>query len=104
MKKADICIIFAVLFVAITLLFLGSLGKTAGKTVVISQNNICLYKVDLNKDTVITLEGNTIEIKSQRVRVVKADCKNQICVKHKAISKSGESIVCLPNKVLIEIK
>ena len=32
-----------------------------------------------------------------------ADCPDQICVRHKAISKSGESIVCLPHKVVVEI-
>jgi len=34
----------------------------------------------------------------------KADCKDQICADHKAIEKSGETIVCLPHKVVIEIQ
>lgn len=34
----------------------------------------------------------------------KADCKDQICADHKAIEKSGETIVCLPHKVVIEIR
>ena len=32
-----------------------------------------------------------------------ADCPNQICVHHSAISHTGETIVCLPNKVVIEV-
>jgi hypothetical protein len=32
-----------------------------------------------------------------------ADCPNQICVHHSAISHTGETIVCLPNRVVIEI-
>lgn len=32
-----------------------------------------------------------------------ADCPNQICVHHGAISHTGETIVCLPNRVVIEI-
>ena len=33
-----------------------------------------------------------------------ADCPDQICRKHKAIDKSGETIVCLPHKVVIEVE
>ena len=32
-----------------------------------------------------------------------ADCPNQICVHHSAISHIGETIVCLPNRVVIEV-
>lgn len=32
-----------------------------------------------------------------------ADCPNQICVHHSAISNTGETIVCLPNRVVIEV-
>ena len=32
-----------------------------------------------------------------------ADCPNQICVHHSAISHTGETIVCLPNRVVIEV-
>jgi hypothetical protein len=33
-----------------------------------------------------------------------ASCKNQVCVDHGAISLKGDSIVCLPNRVVVEIK
>ena len=32
-----------------------------------------------------------------------ADCPNRICVHHSAISHTGEAIICLPNRVVIEI-
>ena len=32
-----------------------------------------------------------------------ANCRDQICVRHKAISKNGESIICLPHSVYIEV-
>ena len=31
-------------------------------------------------------------------------CKNQICVEHGKISLKGDSIVCLPNRVVVEIE
>ena len=32
-----------------------------------------------------------------------ADCPNQICVRHSPVSHKGEVIVCLPNRIIIEI-
>ncbi len=47
---------------------------------------------------------NVVEIKSGSVTVTEASCKNQVCVRHGAISKSGESIVCLPNRLVVRIE
>ena len=33
-----------------------------------------------------------------------ASCHNQICVHHKPISETNQSIVCLPNRVSVEIR
>ncbi len=46
---------------------------------------------------------NILRISSQEVRVVQADCPDQLDVKQGAIHKSGETIVCLPNKLVIKI-
>lgn len=47
---------------------------------------------------------NLIEIGDKQVRVIEADCPDQIDVKQGYISRIGETIVCLPNKLVIEIK
>ena len=33
-----------------------------------------------------------------------ADCPDQICVSHRKISRDGESIICLPNQVVVTIQ
>ena len=43
------------------------------------------------------------EIKMGKVRVIKSTCQNKICIKTGWISKVGESIVCVPNKIIIKI-
>ena len=43
-------------------------------------------------------------IKDGAADMIYADCPNQICVHHAAISSKGESIVCLPNRVVAEIE
>lgn len=47
---------------------------------------------------------NIIEIKDQSIRIIDADCPDKICIKSGFISESGQSLVCLPHKLMIEIK
>ena len=47
---------------------------------------------------------NLIEVKGNRIRIKEADCGAQICVRRGWIDQSGETIVCLPHKLLIEVK
>lgn len=37
------------------------------------------------------------------IAMEEADCKDQICVHHKPISSAGESIICLPHRLVVEI-
>ena len=91
LKKGDFIIILSVLLLALISSVL-AFSQKSGKTVTLYENKT------------IKLAGNTVEIKNGKVRVSSADCKNQICVNHKPISKKGESIICLPNKVLAEVE
>ena len=43
-------------------------------------------------------------IKDGEAYMQEADCPNQICVHHSPVSHKGETIVCLPNRVIIEIR
>ncbi|MBR7133913.1 MAG: NusG domain II-containing protein [Clostridia bacterium] len=104
MKKGDIAVILSVLAVTAAAFCIIRFTGVRGTTVKISQNNTTLYELSLFEDKKIALSGNTVEIKNGAVSVISADCKNQICVNHKAISKKGESIACLPNKVIVEIE
>ena len=47
---------------------------------------------------------NTVRIHNGEVSVTHASCHNQVCVKHKAIHTTGESIICLPNKMVVQIQ
>lgn len=59
------------------------------------------------KDTIIvkTKYGkNIIEVEDNSIVIVEADCKDKICMNPGHIDKPGESLVCLPNRVMVEIK
>ncbi|MFS0865515.1 NusG domain II-containing protein [Fredinandcohnia sp. 179-A 10B2 NHS] len=49
-------------------------------------------------------EVNTIEIVDNKIRIKGATCSDQVCVLTGYISKPGETIVCLPHKLVIEIQ
>ena len=46
---------------------------------------------------------NLISVTDGVVVVEAADCMDQICVRHKEISSTGESIICLPHRLVVEI-
>lgn len=46
---------------------------------------------------------NLLKLTSSGVSVEEANCPDQVCVKWGRISKPGQSIVCLPHKVVISI-
>lgn len=47
---------------------------------------------------------NTLVIKDGKAYVEYASCPDGICAAHKPISREGESIVCLPNRVVVSVK
>lgn len=46
---------------------------------------------------------NLLVISESRVFMESADCRDQICVHHRPITGGGESIICLPHKLVVEI-
>lgn len=46
---------------------------------------------------------NVLQIKEGEVSITEADCPDLICVHHKPVSRQGETIVCLPHKLLVEV-
>ena len=56
-------------------------------------------------DEVIETESgkNRLVIAGGKASIVEADCPDEICVKQGKISHTGQTIVCLPHKLVIEI-
>ena len=57
----------------------------------------------LGKDQRIEINGtNVCEIKDGTVRMVEANCPDQLCMYQPEIGADGGLIICLPNGILIE--
>ena len=75
----------------------------SGTRAVITKDNVKVAELSLSKDSMTKVGGMLIEVKGGRIRVASSDCPKHICSHAGWISKPGQSLVCLPNKVLIEI-
>lgn len=78
-----------------------------GKYVVITidGNLYGTYSLQEDRTVEVLLDGieNVVQIKDGQVSMEKADCPDQICVKHYPIFKAGDTIVCLPHRVVVEV-
>lgn len=65
------------------------------------------YAADPNFSKVVNITKgefqNTIEIKDGKVRMVQANCPDQLCVHSHPIGKNGEMIVCLPHRLYVKL-
>lgn len=104
MKKGDFIIIATVAVAFVLCLALLVSFSIQGNRVIIKQNNEVIYNQSIDINDTIDTGTNTVVIKDGVVYMIDASCKNQICVNTGKISRKGESIVCLPNKVIVEIK
>lgn len=52
-----------------------------------------------------TDEGyNLVVVRDESVGITEADCPDKICISEGFVSKPGATVVCLPHKVLVEVK
>lgn len=104
-KRTDIKLILAILVIAIIWILLSGLLGKAGSEAVVYVDGAEQARYPLAVENEITVGGtNTFVIRQGQVQMIEAKCPDQICVHHKPVSKSGETIVCLPNKIVIEIE
>ena len=106
-KKADIILLIIILAVGIPLSVLSLTAGTAGDKVQISADGEVygIYPLDEDGEIEVTEDGHTnhITIKDGQVSMSYSTCLNQVYVNTGAISETKDSIVCLPNRVVVEI-
>ena len=107
-KKTDIILFICLILIGGALSYLAFSGSSTGDLVVVKVNGEIYGKYSLTKDRIITVNRdghmNKITIKGGKVQVSKSNCKNQVCVKQGSISSTHQSIVCIPNRVVVSIE
>lgn len=108
MKKNDLILISVVLFLAALVFGFRLLTtKEAGGTAIVyvDTRKAAAYSLEEEGEYLIETEhgNNVLVIRDGKADVTEADCPDKLCVKQREISKNGETIVCLPHKVVVEI-
>ncbi len=112
MKKNDYILIAGIIIVALFILGTTRIwqGLTTGEMAyaLVTVDGKEYGRYPLNEDTTVEIKldestYNHFSITGGYVKMDSASCPDQICVKHAHIKYAGESIVCLPDKVVIEI-
>ena len=105
-RKADFILICIILIVSGVLFFFHQLADSDNDATVVVQvdgKTVGTYSLNENVEVEINNSSNTLVIKDGSADMVLADCPDKLCVHQKAISKNNESIICLPNKVVVTI-
>ena len=110
-RKADVILLIILVIAGLAASASLAASHTGGDTVVIESHGELFATYPLSEDRTIEVPGpagsgpyNIVEIKDGAVSVTEASCKNQVCVRHGSISRTGESIVCLPNRLVVRVE
>ncbi|MBP5414106.1 MAG: NusG domain II-containing protein [Lachnospiraceae bacterium] len=106
--KHDLILLAMFILIAAILVFIiNRTDEIKGDYVFITLDNSEYARIPLNKDTVLSIDSdkgkNTVVVSDKEVYVESADCPDQICVDHAHIMYEGETIVCLPHRLIIKI-
>lgn len=105
MKKRDFILIGAILAVILIAFAVMFLVKKDGAYVVVRVNGEEVAKYSLEDEGEYELNGGTniLRIEDGKAYLISADCPDHLCVKQGKISKSGETITCLPNRLTVTV-
>lgn len=115
MKPGDLIIIVLLVFLSFLPVILFSMDSASSNaehnTALISANGEVLHEMALMDDgETETYEHideaghrNIIVREGTEVYMIDASCADQLCVRQGTISQNGETIVCLPHRVVVEV-
>ncbi|MBE6656819.1 MAG: NusG domain II-containing protein [Ruminococcaceae bacterium] len=84
------------------------LFRVPGDTVTVTVDGQVWGEFSLSENRTVEITGadgyNLLVIANGQAYVSEASCPDGICSSHRPISHDGESIICLPNRVVISVQ
>ncbi len=108
-RKNDIYLIGILLLVFLLILGGVNLTKKSGTEVVVSIDGVEAYSFPIDEELEFEITGydggtNLLIIENGYAYLKEASCPDKLCVHMGKINKEGQSIICLPNRVVVEIR
>ena len=101
-RVADFIVIAVVLICAVSIWLYPALSKE-GTVAKIAQDE-SVQIVSLKNDCELSLNNATVKVEKGEISIIHANCPDLVCVKTGAISREGQSIICVPNHIVITIE
>lgn len=106
--RNDILLITALMVAAAGILISVKLFAKSGSYVQVSVDGEAYAAYPLGEDTtaeITTPYGtNVLVVQNGKAYISEADCPDKLCVHFAAISKDAQSIICLPHKLVVEVR
>lgn len=107
-RKRDVIFIIGLLVLSVAAYVVVQLTHHGGQFVTVTVDGVTTGRYSLSQNITFSVNGyeggyNNVVIKDGAVYLENADCPDKLCVKTGRISKTGETIVCLPHRVVVEI-
>ena len=102
---ADAILVCSLLLVSLSVFLIMNAAKREGAYARVTVDGEEVARYSLSEDGEYSLNGGTnlLVIEGGHARVEYASCPDGLCINQGEISMSGERIVCLPNRVMVEI-
>lgn len=106
LKIGDVLLIIGIPLVALGIWAVLFFGGRLADTAVISMDGQEICRLPLDTDVTQEINGGThiVVVSQGKVYMKEAACPDKICAEHLPISKSGQSIVCLPYELVIIVE
>ena len=108
-KKQNVIFIIILLIASFTMLFFIIMGKQRqkGDKVLIYVNGTLVQEVSLEVEAEIVIHGspgdNVLVIRDRKAYMKEASCENHVCIQQGEVSRNGETIICMPNQIIVEV-
>ncbi len=107
--QLDFIVIAIFLAVGVVIALVLFLGQHKGATVKVSVDGDIIKTFPLDTDTTYEIQGvnggtNLLVIEDKKAYIEEASCPDGLCINMGKIDSAGQSIVCLPNKVVVSIE
>ena len=108
-KRNDLIFISALILLVLLSALALFLFRSEGDRVVVTLDGRTVGDYSLAEDREERIESaeggyNILVIKDGKAYISSASCPDGICSSHRPVKMKGESIICLPNKVVVEIR